>query len=124
MKKITKIGFIALASVLMLASACKKKPSANLYNTWSLDSVVMPEADSVTLAKMDNAAVFYTFKKDGTYSYDMMGTPGNGTFEINDDATSMTTVEGGEKEMLGVMLTESSLQLIKGTDKMMFSVKK
>ena len=124
MKKITKFGFLALASLMLLATACKKKPSAKLFHTWKLDSVEMPNADSVTLAAMTGADVTYTFKKNGTYTYDMMGNAGNGTFEINDEATSMTTTEAGVKEMLGVMLTESSLQLSKGTDKMMFSIKK
>ncbi|PCJ66020.1 MAG: hypothetical protein COA58_08060 [Bacteroidetes bacterium] len=124
MKKITKLGLVAFASILLLASACKKSPSSKIYNTWSLDHIEMPEADSFTLARMAEADVTYTFKKDGTYSYDMMGTTGSGTFEINEEGTSMTTDEEGEKEVLGVMLTESSLQLSKGNDKMMFSIKK
>ena len=124
MKKIKNLGLITLVTIALFATSCKKKPSANLYNTWKMTSVEMPDADSVTLSQLMNAEVTYTFKKNGTYNYDIQGTTGNGTFEINDEATTLTTVEEGQTEMQSVMLTENSLQLSKGNEKMMFTLKK
>jgi len=124
MKKIKNLGLVALVAVALFATSCKKKPSAKIYNTWKMTSVEMPDADSVTLSQLMNAEVTYTFKKNGTYSYDIQGTTGNGTFEINDEATTLTTVEEGQTEMQNVMLTDNSLQLSKGNEKMMFTVKK
>jgi hypothetical protein len=125
MKKIKQLGLLALVSLMFFATACKKKPSAQIYNTWSLTSVEMPDADSVTLSKMVSGAVVYTFSKDGKYKSTIMNAEETGTFEINDEGTSMSTTNaGGQTEMLNVKLTASNLELSKGNDKMMFTVKK
>lgn len=123
MKKITRFGFLAFASVLLLATACKKSPSCKLYNTCKLESVEMPDADSVTLAALNEQGVEFTFKKGGEFT--MSGAiSGNGTFEINEEGTSMSTTVDGNTDMYDVSLTESALQLSEGTEKMTFTVKK
>jgi hypothetical protein len=124
MKRLTKIGFLALVGIMMFATACKKSPSTKLYNTWSLVSVEMPEADSVTLAQMQNSGIEYTFSKNGKYNYSMGETKGEGTFEINKEGTSMTTTEDGTTDMYTVNLSETDLQLTKGNEIMKFTVKK
>ena len=123
MKIITKIGFVALASLLLFASACKKSPSAKLYKTWSLESVDMPSADSVTLSKLDSEGLTYTFNKGGDYSYAGAMT-GNGTFEINDAGTSLVTTEAGKTETIAVSLTDNNLQLSFDGNKLSFTAKK
>jgi len=123
MKKITKIGFIALASILMFASACKKSPSAKIYNTWKMESVNMPEADSVTLAKLESEGIEYTFSKDGKYVA-TGAISGSGTFEINEEGTHISTTENGNTAMYDVQLTESTLKLISGEESMTFKAKK
>lgn len=124
MNKIKNAGMMLLMLTALFASSCKKKPSALIYNTWVMTSVEMPDADSVTLSQMTKANVTYTFKKGGTYEYVVNDKTGTGTFEINDEGTTLTTDENGVKEMQSVMLTETSLQLSKGNDKMTFNVKK
>ena len=123
MKKITQFGFIAFASIMLFATACKKSPSAKLYNTWSLEDVNMPGADSVTLAKVDAEGVTYTFSKDGKYSVSGAFTAA-GTFEINEEGTNMSTTEDGNTSMYNVQLTESMLKLTSGEESMTFTVKK
>ena len=108
----------------MFATACKKSPSTKIYNTWSLVSVEMPDADSTTIAKMMNEGVTYTFKKGGDYSYTIGGKTANGTFEINKEGTSMTTSEGESTSSYNVTLSETDLTLADGEEKMIFTVKK
>ena len=108
----------------MFATACKKSPSTKIYNTWSLVSVEMPDADSTTIAKMMNEGVTYTFKKGGDYSYTIGGQTANGTFEINKEGTSMTTSEGESTSSYNVTLSETDLTLADGEEKMIFTVKK
>lgn len=124
MKKITQLGFIAIASLMLFATACKKSPSAKIHNSWKLVNVEMPDADSVAIAQMKAADVMYTFKKDGSYSYDIQGTTGGGTFTINEEGTQITTTEDGQTETMMSTLSETELTLSKGSEKMMFTVKK
>lgn len=124
MKKITKIGFLALASIMMIATACKKSPSTKIYNTWSLVSVEMPDADGTAIAAMQNSGIEYTFSKNGKYNYSMGDTKGQGTFEINKEGASLTTTEEGKTDMYTVNLSETDLQLTKGSEIMKFTVKK
>ncbi len=123
MKKITQIGFVALASLMLLATACKESPSDQLYKTWDLESVEMPDADSVTLAAINEQGIEFTFSKNGEFK--MVGAlTGEGTFEINKEATSMSTTIEGNTDMYDVALTENTLQMSKGGDKMTFTSKK
>lgn len=124
MKQIKTIGLTALFALIMVATACKKKPSDHIHTTWTLVNVEMPDADSVTLAQMSNAAVTYTFNKDGSYSYQINDQKGSGTFEINEAGTTLSTTENGMKDMLDIKLTESNLELSQGTEKMVFEKKK
>jgi hypothetical protein len=117
-------GLVALIAIGALATACKKKPSAKIYNTWQMVSVEMPAADSVTLEKMKSSSVEFTFNKTGKYTYNIAGQSGEGTFEINNEATILSTTDKGVTEMQNVLLTESTMELSKGADKMMFKVKK
>lgn len=123
MKNLTKFGFLVLASMLLVATACKKSPSAKIYNTWSLEDVNMPDADSVTLAKLDSEGITYTFSKDGKYTSSGAIT-GAGTFEINEEGTNLSTTEDGQTAMYDVQLTESTLRLSSGEESMTFTVKK
>ena len=124
MNKITQIGLIALVSAVLFAAACKKNASNNIYNSWTLTDVQMPNLDSVALSQMKAADVVYTFSKDGSYSYNIQGTKGGGTFSINYEGTQITTTEEGQTETLDAQLSETSLTLSKGPEKMMFTVKK
>lgn len=124
MKKITQLSFVAIASLMLIATACKKSPSAQIYNTWKLTNVEMPDADSVAIAQMKAADVVYTFKKDGSYNYDIQGTTGSGTFSINEEGTQITTTEDGKTETMNSVLSETSLTLSKGSEKMIFTAKK
>ena len=123
MKKFTQFGFVALASLLLFATACKKAPSAKLYKTWTLESVEMPKADSVTLATIDSEGLTYTFNKGGDYSYSG-AMSGKGTFEINDAGTSLVTTEDSKTETIAVSLTDNNLQLSFDGNKMSFTAKK
>lgn len=84
----------------------------------------MPGADSIALAQMKAAEVTYTFKKDSSYYYDIQGTVGSGTFIINEDGTQLTMTEEGQTETISAVLSNTSLILSKGSEKMMFTVKK
>jgi hypothetical protein len=59
MKNGTKFGF--LVGMLIIIAACTKSPSDRIYNTWILEDVNMPDADSVDLAKLDAKGITYTF---------------------------------------------------------------
>ena len=84
----------------------------------------MPGADSIALAQMNAAEVTYTFKEDSTYNYDIQGTTGAGTFIINQEGTQLTMTEEGQTETIRAVLSDTSLILSKGSEKMMFTVKK
>lgn len=123
MKKITQFGFMVLAGLMLSATSCKKSPSTQLYKTWSLESVEMTGTDSVTLAEINRQGVEFTFKKGGEFT--MSGAmSGSGTFEINEEGTSMSTTVDGNTDIYNVSLTENTLQLTEGNDKMTFTAKK
>ncbi|NNJ55907.1 MAG: hypothetical protein HKP14_07230 [Bacteroidia bacterium] len=123
MKKITKLGFLALTGLILFATSCKKDPSAKIHNTWKLENFESAEADSVAVAEIINAGLNYTFTKKGTYNYSGAKT-GSGTYEINEAGTSMTTTEDGKTDMYQVMLTENNLQLTRGKEIMKFTANK
>ncbi|MFB1002728.1 MAG: DUF4923 family protein [Bacteroidia bacterium] len=124
MKKITSLGYIAFACILLFAVACSQSPSASIHNSWKLTNVEMPDADSIAIAQMNSAEVTYTFKEDSTYNYDIQGTTGAGTFIINQEGTQLTMTEEGQTETIRAVLSDTSLILSKGSEKMMFTVKK
>lgn len=124
MKKLSKLSLIAIASLMMIATACKKSPSSKIHNTWNLVSVEMPNADSVAVAAMLSEGVSYTFKKNGSYTYTIGSSTSTGKFEINKEGTSMTTTEGDKVSTYSVMLSDTDLTLSEGEDKMVFNVKK
>ena len=121
MKKITNLGFIALAGLLLFAASCKKDPSSKIQNAWKLESFESPEADSVAIAAITKDGLTYTFSKNGKYTYSGAKT-GSGTYEINEAGTSITTTENGKTDMYEVLLTENNLQLTQGKDIMKFTV--
>ena len=123
MKKFTKMGFIALASMLLFATACKKSPSAAIYKTWTLESVDMPDMDNVAVEAIKSEGLTYTFSKNGNYSKSGAMT-GEGTFEINEEGTSLSTTSEGKTDIYTVMLTESTLKLSEGNQSMTFTSKK
>ena len=124
MKKLSKLSLIAIASLMMITTACKKSPSSKIHNTWNLVSVEMPNADSVAVAAMLSEGVSYTFKKNGSYTYTIGSSTSTGKFEINKEGTSMTTTEGDKVSTYSVMLSDTDLTLSEGEDKMVFNVKK
>lgn len=84
----------------------------------------MTEADSLALAQLNAADVTYTFKNDSSYIYDIQGTTGTGAFSINEEGTLLTMIENGQTETIHSVLSDTSLILSKGSEKMMFTVKK
>ena len=120
MKKITKLGFLALAGIILFATSCKKDPSAKIHNEWKLENFESAEADSVAVAKIINDGLTFTFSKKGTYNYSGAKT-GSGTYEINEAGTSLTTTEDGKTDMYEVMLTDNNLQLTQGKEIMKFT---
>ena len=104
MKNGTKFGFLVLACMLIIAAACTKSPSDRIYNTWILSDVNMPDADSVDLAKLDAQGITYTFYKDGKYK-SIGAIMGEGTFEINNEETSLSISEEGNTAAYDVQVT-------------------
>ncbi len=84
----------------------------------------MPGADSIALAQMNAAEVTYTFKEDSAYNYDIQGTIGKGTFSINEEGSQLTMTEEGQTDTISAVLSDTILMLSKGSEKMMFTVKK
>jgi hypothetical protein len=124
MKKTASLGFIAFTCILLFATACSKSPSASIHNSWKLTNVEMPGADSIALAHMNAAEVTYTFKEDSAYNYDIQGTIGKGTFSINEEGSQLTMTEEGQTDTISAVLSDTILMLSKGSEKMMFTVKK
>ena len=123
MKKITKLGFLALAGIILFATSCKKDPSAKIQKTWKLENYESVEADSVAVAQIINDGLTFTFSKNGTYNYTGSKT-GSGSYEINEAGTSMTTTEDGKTDMYEVLLTDNNLQLTQGKEIMKFTATK
>ena len=123
MKNGTKFGFLVLACMLIITAACTKSPSDRIYNTWILSEVNMPDADSVDLAKLDAQGITYTFYKDGKYT-SFGAIMGEGTFEINNEETSLSISEEGNTAVYDVQVTASTLRLSSGEQSMTFKVKK
>jgi hypothetical protein len=122
MRKNTQLGFIAFVFMLLSVTACTKSPSSKIYNMWTLEEFIKPSLDSATLAKVDAQGVTYTFSKDGKYS--ISGAINSvGTFEINEEATNLTTTADGEITKYDVQLTKSMLKLFKAEESMTFKVK-
>ncbi len=124
MKKITSLGFVVASCILLLATVCSKSTSASIYNSWKLTNVEIPDADSIALAQINAAKVTHTYKEDSTYNYDIQGTTGEGAFSINEEGTLLTMTEEGQTETIRAVLSDTSLIMSKGSEKMMFTVKK
>jgi hypothetical protein len=129
MKKFAPLGFVVFACILLFVAACStnpstRVPSATICNSWKLINVEMTEADSLALAQLNAADVTYTFKNDSSYIYDIQGTTGTGAFSINEEGTLLTMTENGQTETIHSVLSDTSLILSKGSEKMMFTVKK
>ena len=123
MRNWIKFGFLVLACMLIVTIACTKSPSDRIYNTWILEDVNMPDADSVDLAKLEAKGITYTFYKDGKYTSSGAIT-GDGTFEINDEETNLSISEDSNTAVYDVQVTESTLRLSSGEQSMTFKVKK
>jgi hypothetical protein len=123
MKNTVKLGIIGLLGLMVFATACKKSPAANLYKTWELADVNL-ETDQVTVDQMLEQGITYSFKKDGTFSTTFGGQTANGTFEVNETATSLTSTLEGETEMFDLQLTENNMKLTQGSESMSFTAKK
>jgi hypothetical protein len=107
MKNGTKFGFLVLACMLIITAA----------------EVNMSDADSVDLAKLDAQGITYTFYKDGKYT-SIGAIMGEGTFEINNEETSLSISEEGNTAVYDVQVTASTLRLSSGEQSMTFKVKK
>ena len=123
MRNWKKFGLIVVACVLIATAACTKSPSDRIYNTWSLEDVNLPDADSVDLAKLDAKGITYTFFRDGKYT-SSGAIIGGGTFEINNEETNLSISEDSNTAVYNVQLTESTLRLSSGKQSMTFKVKK
>jgi hypothetical protein len=72
--------------------------------------------DNVTAGAMNEQGIEFSFEKGG--KFEISGAlSGTGTFEINDEATSISTTVDGNTSMYEVALTEGTLQLKDGKDK-------
>ncbi len=109
---------------LALATGCKKKndPKQLLYNTWVIEQVEMDGGKAGQDAAM--ATNWITFTKDGVVTLTESSEVLEGTFTINETATSLTTDLGGSTDTFVVSgLTESSVTLSKGEEKMVLKAK-
>ena len=109
---------------LALATGCKKKndPKQLLYNTWVIEQVEMDGGKAGQDAAM--ATNWITFTKDGEVTLTESSEVLEGTFTINETATSLTTDLGGSTDTFVVSgLTESSVTLSKGEEKMVLKAK-
>ena len=123
MKQYFKLSLFAILSVAMLSTACKKKPSNQIYNQWEVVNVESTEMDSTTIAKISSDGLVYTFSKGGEYTYSGAFS-GSGTFSINEAGSQLTTTEDGKTNQYSLILSAESMKLNKGSETMEFKIKK
>jgi hypothetical protein len=125
MQKLKRTLPLLAVSLLLIATACKKKkteekPDAReaLYKSWTITEFKSPDADSATVATMTGYTV--EFKSDGTCTFGDM----QGTFTATEDASSMTMTLGGNTATYEIKgLTSSGMTLVEGEESMTLTVK-
>lgn len=115
-----------LMLVAVFATSCGNKPAKMLQKTWNLTDVQVEVAAQQEDIKAAMQGATLTFKKDGTYSFDLSN-PANsqsGAYTLNKEGTTLTlSPSNGAPEVHTTTITKTSLNLSKGGDKMTFTAK-
>lgn len=102
MKKITALTAIVLSAMLMLCSC-----GANIVGVWTSTGEVF--GSEITLST-------YEFNKDGTYKYTgALGIEADGTYEIDGDTITLTSVNFGVESKTTYTFTKEK-NVLKLTD--------
>jgi hypothetical protein len=124
MKRLIPLLFL---TVIVTASSCKKKDDvrAKVYRTWLITNMEGTGMDEVAKAELNKQENTVEFTKKGKMIMMMGGAKTEGSFELNEAATSMTTRANGKTETYSVSgLSESSMTLSDGDLTMSLTAKK
>jgi hypothetical protein len=124
MRKLKAATVVLAIGLIMVATGCKKKndPKQWIYNTWTIEQVEI-EGDKAgqDAAKATN---MIEFTKKGVVKLTEGSEAIEGTYTVNETATSMTTVMGGSTDtFIASGLSETSMTLSKGEEKMVLKAK-
>jgi hypothetical protein len=117
-----KLSVIAFATLLLVACGGAKK-SKLVVGDWKIADMSAPmppnmpdslkgqyeEALKKQVESM-KASSSFNYKEDGSYTYNLGGQVGAGTWKLNDGGTELTLTEGGKSDINKVVeLTENKL---------------
>lgn len=119
-----KLSVIAFAALLLVACGGNKK-SKMVVGDWKIADMKAPmppnmpdslkgqyeEALKKQVEAM-KAGSSFSYKEDGSYSYNLGGQAGAGTWKLNDGGTELTLTEGGKSDINKVVeLSENKLTI-------------
>lgn len=121
----TKIWMMALvATIAMTVIGCntKEDPRQNIYNTWLIEEAVMNGDQVAQEATRQTNTLEFTEK--GVIKLTEGSDEIQGSFRVNETATSMTTVMDGSTDTFMISeLTDRTMTLSQGELKMRLKVK-
>lgn len=121
----TKIWMMALvAAIAMTVIGCntKEDPRQNIYNTWLIEEAVMNGDQVAQEATRQTNTLEFTEK--GVIKLTEGSDEIQGSFRVNETATSMTTVMDGSTDTFMISeLTDRTMTLSQGELKMRLKVK-
>lgn len=113
-----------IISLVIMVTSCKKKedPRQLVYKTWTIEQTEM-EGDEVG-QKAARESNTIQFTENGVVKLISSTEEISGTFNVNETATSMTTVMGGKEDTYMISeISESTMTLTLGKEKMVLKVK-
>ena len=124
MGKTKTFGVALIVSLIMVVSSCKKKddPRQMVYNTWSIEQTEM-DGDEVG-QEAARKTITLEFTEKGEMKLIDGSVELNGTFTVNETATTMETVMDGSTDSFVISdLTASTMTLTTGDERMVLKVK-
>ena len=92
----------------------------SLHRNWLATSATMKDVDSVTLSRIMEDSLVYSFHKDGTYTYKLGWMEGAGTYLYRRGSDSIWTTESGKTDAYGIRLDRDDMTLFSGVDTLYF----
>ncbi len=116
-----------VVALIVSVSSCKKKddPRSAVYRTWIIKEMQGTGMDEIAKAELMKSENSVEFTRRGKMIMRMGGEETEGSFEVNETATTITTRANGMTEDYTISnLSESSMTLSDGEMTMNLSAKK
>ncbi|MCB9262604.1 MAG: hypothetical protein H6607_09540 [Flavobacteriales bacterium] len=118
MRKLRVLIPVLFVSLVVLATSCKKKndPRNMVYKAWKVTAMEDPNMDASAIQATISEGYMVEFTKKGKMISTVAGKKSEGTFEIDETATTIKTTENGTTDNLSISgLSETGMTLTNGS---------